>query len=190
MASLVVSKRSELAQELAAVLPPEHELFAAYVASGLSYRESARRAGFHEDNGFRLTKMPAVRARIDELVREPEERVRAGIDAEFLMLRNRLANGDLDAEGRANVELRLKVITEHARYRGLIVEKKQIARASINLGRVQPEELDARVASLLDDLDPSARRNIEARIRALDARRSALSARRTVEVRGTETQRD
>ena len=55
-------ERTELSQELDAVLPREHELFAIYVASGLSYRESARRAGFHEDNGFRLKKMPAIRA--------------------------------------------------------------------------------------------------------------------------------
>ena len=38
-------------------------------------------------------------------------------------------NGDQDAEGRANLELRLKVVTAQARYLGLIVEKKQVARA-------------------------------------------------------------
>src|SRR5215469_10958784 len=51
---------TELAQELAAFLPPEHELFAVCVASVLSYRESARRAGFHEDSGLKLTRMQAV----------------------------------------------------------------------------------------------------------------------------------
>jgi hypothetical protein len=69
-----VQERTELSQELAAILSPQHELFAVCVASGLSYRESARRAGFHEDNGFRLTKVPAVRARIEELASEPAER--------------------------------------------------------------------------------------------------------------------
>ena len=42
-----VPERAEVTQDLAAVLPPEHELFAVYVSSGLSYRESARRAEFH-----------------------------------------------------------------------------------------------------------------------------------------------
>jgi hypothetical protein len=95
-----IAERVVLFQELAAVLPPDHELLAVHVASGLSDRESERRAGFHEDNNFRLTKVPTVRARIEELASEPEERVRAGIDAELLMLRNRAANEDLDAEGR------------------------------------------------------------------------------------------
>ena len=84
-----IAERVVLFQELAAVLPPDHELLAVHVASGLSDRESERRAGFHEDNNFRLTKVPTVRARIEELASEPEERVRAGIDAELLMLRNR-----------------------------------------------------------------------------------------------------
>jgi len=119
---------TELAQELAAFLPPEHELFAVCVASVLSYRESARRAGFHEDSGLRLTRMPAVLARIRELASEPEERIRrAGIDAEFLMLRNRAANYDLDPQGRSNVELRLKLVMAHARYHGWIVDKKQVS---------------------------------------------------------------
>jgi hypothetical protein len=69
MAIVPISARADSSQELAAVLPPEHELFAVYVSSGLSYGESARRAGFHEDNGLRLTKMPAVRARIGKRAR-------------------------------------------------------------------------------------------------------------------------
>jgi len=71
MASVAIPDRSELSQELAVLLPPRHELFAVHIASGLSYREAARRAGFHEDNGFRLMRMAFVRARVQELVREP-----------------------------------------------------------------------------------------------------------------------
>jgi hypothetical protein len=155
-----IHERTELSHELAAVLPPEQELFAVYVASGLSYREAAREAGFHEDNGFRLTKIPSVRARISELIAEPAERVRAGIDAEFLILRNRAANEDLDAEGRANVELRLKLVMAHARYRGWIVSKTHVAQVSASL-RVNRAELDAAIAQDLELLDPSARKQLE-----------------------------
>jgi hypothetical protein len=158
-----IFERTELAEELAAVLPPQQELFAVYVASGLSYRESARRAGFHEDNGFRLTKIPAVRARIEELASEPVERIQAGIDAELLMLRNRASNEDLDAEGRANVELRLKLIMAHARYRGWIVEKKQINRANMSIRAAigNKAQFDALMAELIADLAPAQRARLK-----------------------------
>jgi hypothetical protein len=104
---------------------------------------------------------------------KPAGRIRAGIDAEFLMLRNRAANEDLDVEGRANIELRLKLLMAHARYRGWIVEKKQIARASIELGKAGTEDFTAQVAQYLDALEPGARKQIEARVNALAQRRSA-----------------
>jgi hypothetical protein len=172
MAALPISERSELSKELAAVLSPDHELFAAEVASGRSYREAARRAGFHEDNGFRLVQMPAIRVRVEELVNAPEERVRAGIDAEFLVLRNRAANEDLDTDGRANAELRLNLLVTHSRFRGWFVEKKQIARASIDLGKAGAEDMMAHVVQYLDALEPGARHVIEARIARLNERRA------------------
>jgi hypothetical protein len=170
MAALPISGRSELTQELAAVLPPDHELFAVHVSSGLSYRESARRAGFHEDTGFKIMQMPAVRARVEELVNAPEERIRSGIDAEFLMLRNRAANEDMDADGRANIELRLRLLMAHARYRGWIVEEKQIARASIDLGKTKAADLIPHLGQYLDALEPGARQEIEARIVRMNER--------------------
>lgn len=157
MAIVPITERTDLSQELAAVLPPEDELFAVYVSSGLSYRESARRAGFHEDNGFRLTKMPAVRARIEELLSEPGESIRAGINAEMLILRNRAANEDLDAEGRANVELRLKLALAHAKLRGMIVDKKQTARMNVSLGRINRADLEAMLDKALESLAPGKR---------------------------------
>jgi len=57
--------------------------------------------------------IPSVRARVEELINAPEDRIRAGIDAEFLMLRNRAASEDLDADGRANVDLGLKLLMAH-----------------------------------------------------------------------------
>jgi len=73
-----------------------------------------------------LMQMPAVRARYEELLNQPLDRVRAGINAELLMLRNRAANEDLDAEGRANIELRFKLAMGHARYHGWIVSVRPI----------------------------------------------------------------
>jgi hypothetical protein len=153
-------------------MPPQHELFAVYVASGLSYRAAARSAGFHEDNGFRLMQLASVQTRVEELVRAPSERVRAGIDAEFLMLRNRAANEDLDAEGRANVELRLKLLMAHARYQGWIVQKKQVA--SVSLGRLSRADLSAHLGRLLEELEPGARAEIQRRADALDLTPLAL----------------
>jgi hypothetical protein len=186
MAALPISDRSELSQELAAVLSPDHELFAAEVACGRSYREAARRAGFHEDNGFRLMQMSAIRARVEELVNAPEERIRAGIDAEFLMLRNGAANEELDADGRANVELRLKLVQAHARFLGMIINRKQIARASIDLGRVGTDDLTVQVGQYLDQLEPGARQAIEARVEALRVRRVVSKSKRIVMARKTE----
>ena len=55
-----------------------------------------------------------------------------------------------------NVELRLRLLMAHARYRGWIVDKKQIARASIHLGEADPEEMRAHVGQYLDALAPGA----------------------------------
>jgi hypothetical protein len=151
----VIRERTELSQELAGILSPQHELFAVCVASGLSYRESTRRAVFHEDNGFRLTRVPAVRARKEELASEPAERIRAGIDAELLMLRNRASNEDLDAEGRANVELRLKLVIAHARYRGWLVDRKHVSQVSARVS-VPRGDLEAAIRADVERLVPGA----------------------------------
>jgi len=155
MAARAIHERTELSQELASVLSPEHELFAASVASGMSYRTSAKTAGFNEHNGFKLMQMPAVRARVAELVNEPAERIRAGIDAELLMLRNRAANEDLDAEGRANVELRLKLVMAHARYRGWLVDRKHVSQVSARFN-VPRGDLDAAIRADVERLAPGA----------------------------------
>ena len=119
----IVPDRAEVTQDLVVVVQSRHEQFAFLVASGLSYREAARRAGYNPDNSWRLMQTPGIRDRVEELIKEPEERVKAGIELELVMLRNRAANEDLDAEGRANVELRLKLALAHARYCGWIVNK-------------------------------------------------------------------
>jgi hypothetical protein len=138
--------RSERSRGIAVILPPEHELFAVSVACGLSYRKSARLAGYHEDNGFRLMQVEAIRDRVEELLGRPTERILAGINAEFLMMRY-ATNGRLDAEALAQLRLRLKLLMAHARFS--IGSKRQGAG-----GAVSAEDDHARVLQRLEELDP------------------------------------
>jgi hypothetical protein len=108
MGTTASPEHAEVGQDLAVVAQFRHEQFAVLVASGLSYREAARRAGYNPDNSWRLMQTRAVRARVEELVREPDERVKAGIELELVMLRNRAGVGDLSDADRADIDLRLK----------------------------------------------------------------------------------
>jgi hypothetical protein len=76
------------------------------------------------------------------------------------MLRNRAANEDLDAEGRANVELRLKLIVAHARYRGWLVDRKQVSQvtARVNVAR---GDLEAAIRADIERLAPGSLKRIE-----------------------------
>lgn len=136
---------------VAANLSPEHELFAASVASGLSYRKAAKLAGFHVDNGFRLMQMPEVRARVQELVEAPDEQIRARVNAEFMILLNRVSS----AEGKAyDPDLHMRVLLGLAKYKGWIVERKQVAKVSASV-RLKRDDLDA-IQADLERLAPGA----------------------------------
>lgn len=147
-------------------LSPEHEQFSSLVASGVSYSSAAKLTGFHVQHGWRLMQMPAIRARIAELVATPQDRAKAGIEAELMMLRARAADADLDSEGRANIELRLKLLMAHAKLLGMIVDQKKVARVSLDLGKLGRQQLGDHVASILDTLEPGARQRISAMIEA------------------------
>jgi hypothetical protein len=73
---------------------------------------------------------------------------------------------------RANIELRLKLLMAHARYRGWIVEKKQVARALIDLGKASPEHMMGHVGQYLDELEPGERQAIQVRVSALKQRQA------------------
>jgi hypothetical protein len=152
MGAIANPEFAELSRELAAVLPPEHELFAASVAAGMSYRESAKHAGFHEDNGFRLMQMPRIRARVEELVSVPDERIRARVNAEFLILLNRVSGAD---DKSYDPDLHLRVLLALAKYKGWIVDKKQVAKLSASV-RLDRAELDAALEADLERLAPGA----------------------------------
>jgi hypothetical protein len=78
------------------------------------------------------------------------------------MLRNRAANGDLTDADRADIELRLKLLLAHAKIRGWIVDKKQIAKATLHLGRVSRADMQAMLLDQLNQLAPGERARIEA----------------------------
>jgi hypothetical protein len=163
MASFPTPERTELTQDLAVVVQSRHEQFAVLVASGLSYREAARRAGYNPDNSWRLMRTQAIQDRVAELVREPEERVRAGIELELVMLRNRAANGDLTDADRADIELRLKLLLAHAKIRGWIVNKREVKKASLSLfGKLSRAEMHEMLLEQLSELSPGERARIEA----------------------------
>jgi hypothetical protein len=155
MASVPSLEHTEARQDLAVVAQLQHEQFAVLVASGLSYREAARRAGYNPDNSWRLRQTPAIRERVEELVREPDARVKAGIELELVMLRNRVADGDLTDADRADIELRLKLLLAHAKLRGWIVDKKQVAKLSASV-RLDRAELAAALEADLERLAPGA----------------------------------
>jgi hypothetical protein len=176
MASVAIPERSGASQELASVLSPAHQLFAYAVASGKSYRAAAEAAGFSENHGFRIMQMPAVRARVAELVSQPAERLRAGIDLELSQMRNRLADEIVDQRELANVDMRLKVIMAQAKLNGWIVDKKQVGRVSLNMSARSAADLSGEVSEMLDALEPGARAEIERSIEARRARRASRGA--------------
>jgi hypothetical protein len=77
------------------------------------------------------------------------------------MLRNRAANEDLDAEGRANVELRLKLVMAHARYRGWLVDKKQVSQVSARVS-VPRGDLEGAIRADVERLVPGAMKHLDA----------------------------
>ena len=163
---------------------------AALVAAGFGYRAAALKAGWDKDYGWDKAQVPRIKARIAGLVLDPVERVRAGIDADLLMMRRRAAAGDMDAEERANMELRLKLLMSHAKLRGWIVDRKQIDKRSVDLSLVGSAELQEHLSGVLDTLEPGARREIDARLAVVKKRRKAAQRAKgqavTVDVEATE----
>lgn len=172
------------------ILSEQEESFAALVAAGFGYRAAALKAGWDKDYGWDKAQVPRIKARIAGLVLDPVERVRAGIDADLLMMRRRAAAGDMDAEERANMELRLKLLMSHAKLRGWIVDRKQIDKRSVDLSLVGSAELQEHLSGVLDTLEPGARREIDQRLAIVKKRRKAAQRAKgktvTVDVDATE----
>src|ERR1700752_925609 len=161
-------------------LSPEQELFASFVATGASYRESARKASVHPVTGWKWMQLPAIRARVNELIEENKSEdlggiaSRAWIETHMIMIINRLESGTKhDASADVAIKpdwleawrLELLALMNLAKLKGLIVERKQMTRASIDLGRLGVNDLQGHLGEMLDSLEPGARQEIEQRIK-------------------------
>ncbi|MGA2114862.1 MAG: hypothetical protein ABSH56_08945 [Bryobacteraceae bacterium] len=171
--AIAIPDRFETGQALAVILPPEHQTFAVCVASGLSQRESAKRVGFHEDNGFRLMRNPRIRARVEELSESLKRRdlggvaSRAWIETQFVLIINRMEAGGTTADEREEARLQLTALMNLARLNGFIGERKQVSGAPLQLGQVDPAALRAHLGAMLDALEPGARADIQRRLDAV-----------------------
>ena len=172
------------------LLTDQHENMCALVASGMSYRRAAELVGFQADSGWSIMQNPGMLTRVAALAADPIERVRAGIDADICMIRRRLQIGDVDAEERATLALRLKACMDHAKLRGWIVNRQQIDKRSVDLSLVGSAELQEHLSGVLDTLEPGARREIDQRLAAVKKRRKAAQRAKgksvTVDVEATE----
>ena len=155
------------------LMTEQRESMAALVASGLSYRKAAELVGYSADSGWYIMQEPRMQARVNALAADPIERVRAGIDADICMIRRRLQIGDVDAEERATLALRLKACMDHAKLRGWIVNRQQIDKRSVDLSLVGSAELQEHLSGVLDTLEPGARREIDQRLAIVKKRRKA-----------------
>lgn len=154
------------------VLEERRLAFAAFVAAGMPYGKAAEKAGFRADYGWDLMQEPAVKARVIEIASEPAERLRAGCEADLIMMRRRAAEGPLPADEIATMDLRLRLLMAQAKLRGWIVDKREVRSASIDLGKVSIEGLHEQVAGMLDALEPGARAEITERVNKLRSRKA------------------
>ena len=149
------------------ILPQDKEMFAALVASGVSYRDAAQRCGYSADYGWDLARSPIVRARILELAEEPAEAVRRSIRAEFQILRNRAALEGRDPEVRAEIDCRLRVLLAQAKVEGIIVDRKQVAQITARVS-VPRRDLEAAIRADVERLMPGALKQLEAGVSSED----------------------
>src|SRR6516165_5978766 len=84
-------------------------------------------------------------------------RVKAGIELELVMLRNRTAVGGLNDADRADIELRLRLLLAHAKLRGWIVDKKQVSQVTARVS-VARGDLEAAIRADVERLAPGALR--------------------------------
>jgi hypothetical protein len=183
MGAVSITDRSSLSQARAAILGQKHERFAVYVASGMSYRESAELAGFCRDYGYDLMQIPKVRDRVESLIRaksaEPESVAsKPCLEAQTVQIIHDAMHGipaEIDSDGRViepatprDRHLARLAIQDLARLKGYIVERKQVDSRKIDLGKVSQSEMNELLEQTLAALSPAER----SRIKELTSRRS------------------
>ena len=147
----------------ASLLTPAHALFAALVAGGETYSKAAESSGFARDTGRALARQPAIQLRIQELQAEP---TKAQITAMYWrnVIRTEAAVEDDPLQGgeawRANMALHMTALDKLARFKGWLVERKQVSQvtARVNVAR---GDLEAAIRADVERLAPGALRRIE-----------------------------
>ena len=153
MAGKAIHERHELSQMIANRPRPRQRFFIAQVSLGMSYREAARRAGYHEDHGNRLMRKPAIRARVEELRDASEgERFLAGIHARLFLLDNRIGSG-----GLSEIRRQLKLADAEAKLLRLMEGRRQALGAEVNWRNINRADLEAMIERDLEALFPHER---------------------------------
>ncbi len=159
------------------LLPLPWELFCADVALGVSQAESARNAGFSAETAPFLMQKPEIRERINEL-RVCRQQDRGGVAskvwAEAYLIRVALglfagvpATVDLETGNVLEVAIKrdwavgMQAVMNFCKVRGYIVERKQVANARVDFGRVGRDELGAALAEHLGELSPQDQATIK-----------------------------
>jgi hypothetical protein len=150
-----------------AILRQKHEAFAVLIASGASCRVAAKSAGFSKDYGWDLMQRPAVKDKVEALrhlktTAEPEAIAsREWVEAQFVLTLERISRGGLNADAREDARLMLSGLMQFAKFKGWIVDRKQVASAKLDFGKVSRADLDAMLGQHLRALDPGARSQLE-----------------------------
>ena len=143
-------------------LTPAHGAFAEFVASGMSYQQAAENAGFAKPSGSRLAKYPSIRKRIERAIADPDRAMlAAGYTLAMIQTREVVGNEEPGTEAwRANMALHLTALDKLARFKGWLVERKQVSQvtARVNVAR---GDLEAAIRADVERLAPGALRRIE-----------------------------
>ena len=148
-------------QPIVASLTPQQEMFAGFAATGISHREAARRAGFHECTAYKLMQNPEVRQRVNELIEAQKREDISGIatkswlESRLISIANALAAGGITKDTRADLLAETTVLMHLAKLKGFVVERSAHLNANVKT-HSDRESLEA----MLDALEPGARARI------------------------------
>lgn len=160
------------------VLTQEQESFCAWVASGVSYAESARRVGWTPANGYYTKDLPQVKARIAELIetRKSEDiggiATKSWIETHMVRIIDRIEEGETGTEQLEAYKVEVQTLMALAKLKGHVIERKATLNAHVRSNAGQGGELSAdAVAEYLDALEPGSRDELAERVKAIGARK-------------------
>lgn len=156
-------------------LQPQYEIYALAMASGQSLRKCTELAGFSWNWGWRVSRMASVRQRVSELLLEPEDKERVQLKISLIQIHHRLETEELPDWERKQLMDRVKVVMQHARLCGWLIDRKLTTRTSLDFGKMPRGEMAQMLGQYLQALDPDTA-----------GRLKALAAGSTITVTATE----